>query len=700
MTDKDLEKTTTLDSLDELIKQEKNNFSENPKSKKEKKQIFLKIKKWWKNLSKKKKVIIIISLIVLLIIVSLGIFFFVKSFKKEEVVEIPKEDVIVEQENYRYENGNLLFYNDNNDEIGKYECINKDPDLCFVAFYSTEDNFDIPKKLNEDETPLLERVPIINNNFVFINDNKKDDETIKIYNIEQKNVLKETTRLVKKADNVNKKFILKNNTSNYGIVEFVDNNMAEIIPFNYDYLGFIATVEDYYISLQMNRSVIINSANTSVSKGINGEIKGLTKKYIKIIDDFGKYRVFDYDGKEVFNNYDYIELYDQYAALINDNKLNLKFYDGAKLNEEEIALNNVDYLKTDIYDDEQNIKETRESFLIEEKGDYINVNIKNQAEFNKVKINKNEGLRSKTLKYINYFDGKLYFYRNQEKTDLIGVYTCNNKNVIKNEKSELANCYLARDTIYENNELETPGNIGFTPLFNDRYIFIADEANKDSKTISLYDLKTNKVISKYQEINTYSYTGIEELSFKNINDLQIVAKNKDNQFGVIKLDNNEIKPHIPFNYNYIEKIGDYYSAKNESGYLLLDRNNGASLFETAISGVIKNYNDKYVIGIENEDYYVYNHENKKLNRKGYAYIALYPTFFAAVSKDNKLGLYTYDKPEVNFLKKEIGLNLKQYYGNGTLAFKVYVVGKKYTVDIGTEENTYVTKMSGAIPGGK
>ncbi len=702
MSHNDLEKTTTLDSLDELIKkdQEKNsNNNQSPKKTKEKKKIFLKIKNWWKNLSRKKKILVIILIIGFLILISCGLFFFLKSFQKEDVVVQPQEDVIVEHETYRYENGNLHFFNDKNEEIGQYECSNKDPNLCFIAFYSTEDNFDTPKKIQEDETILLEQVPIINDNFVFISDNKKEEEIIKIYNIKEEKILKDTTRLVKKADNKNQRFILKDTTSNYGIVEFIENNMAQIIPFTYDYLGFIESVEDYYISLQMDRSVIIDKANNSVSKGINGEIKGLTKDYIKVIDDFGKYRVFDYNGKELFKDYDYIELYDEYVALINNNKLNLKFYDGNKLNEEEIPLNNNYYLKTDIYNEKKNIKETRSSFFIEDKNKIINVNVKNETEYKTIKINKIEGLRNKTLKYLNYFDGKLYFYRNLEKTDLLGSYSCSNKNEIKNETSALNNCFLARDTIYENNELETPGTIGFIPILNERYIFLNDEKNKDNPTIVLYDFKSNKIIAKYQEINTYSYTGLEELSFKTVNDYPIVAKNKENQFGVIKIVNNEISSFIPFDYNHIEKLGDYYLGNKENGSILLGKNNGEPLFGTPISGTIKNYNDKFVTGVEDNQYYVYNHENKKLNEHGYVYIALYPTFFAAVNKDNKLGLYTYDKPNKNFLKKEVDLNLKKYYGDGTLAFKVYIMGKKYTIDIGNEENTYSTILSGNISGG-
>ena len=51
----------------------------------------------------------------------------VKKGKKE-----PKKEVIIKKSSYTYENGNLVF-SDNDKKLGKYECKNKDPKKCFLS---------------------------------------------------------------------------------------------------------------------------------------------------------------------------------------------------------------------------------------------------------------------------------------------------------------------------------------------------------------------------------------------------------------------------------------------------------------------------------------------------------------------------------------------------------------------------------------
>ncbi|MEG1150405.1 MAG: hypothetical protein RSE17_03860, partial [Bacilli bacterium] len=92
----------------------------NEKPKKEKK---VKKESKWSKFSKKKK-IIIISIIVFLILLISGVLLYIFVFKKDEVIE-EKPNVIVEKDNYRYENGTLVLL-DNDKEIGTYECKNKD----------------------------------------------------------------------------------------------------------------------------------------------------------------------------------------------------------------------------------------------------------------------------------------------------------------------------------------------------------------------------------------------------------------------------------------------------------------------------------------------------------------------------------------------------------------------------------------------
>ena len=81
------------------------------------------------------------SLILIGLIIGLVLIFKPEKEIKEE------ESVILEADNYRYENGKLIFLNKNGEDIGTYTCENKKETLCYVAYSSDEDNFDITQEV-------------------------------------------------------------------------------------------------------------------------------------------------------------------------------------------------------------------------------------------------------------------------------------------------------------------------------------------------------------------------------------------------------------------------------------------------------------------------------------------------------------------------------------------------------------------------
>ena len=658
-----------------------------------------KIKEWWKKRNKKQKILIITGVLFFLIAIAVGVFFLVKNLTKEEEIT-PPVDVIVEEENYRYENGNLIFLNENKESIGTYTCKNQNEELCFVSFYSTEDNFDIEKKVYENGTPIKTRASIIANNYVFINDNpRKEDTLLTLYNIKEQKE-EDVYQLVKKISSNENSVILKNTDGKYGILNFTETESASKWEFKFDYLGYIEN--NVYVSKENGRTMLMDETGKTISKAIGGSIKNANPSYIKVMQDTGAYEVYNYNGQNTFNDtFDYVELMDDYAVLIKENKMYLKFYDKNKLNEEGIPLFNKEYVKTSIYDEENKLKETKESFRIEENNNTITLTIFNGTESSTQTINKAEGIVSKTLKNINYLDGKLYIYKDSNKTELIGTYTCANKNNINGNSSTLNNCKLATDSIFEDNDYEIPGTPGVIPVFNERFIFISDNpdlVNESNKTIVLYDLKKSSNLGKYTAVNTYSYTGTEEITFSTTNNLQVLAKNQSGKFGVIKIGAGEIAGHIGFNYSEMESLRDYYVAKDANGYLLINKSNGASI-TSAIPYKIRNYNDKYVKVINNGNYYIYKNNGGQLSTKGFKYIELYDKFYAGVDANNQLGLYEYDKPTDSILKTENGLvplSLNKYHGNGTLAFKINVTGNNYEVLVGNGSNMYESKATGVV----
>lgn len=631
-----------------------------------------KIKVWWQKRSKKQKILFLGGIFVVCILIVIGIFFLIKNLNKKE--EIPKKpEVIVQEENYRYENGILVFFNSNKEEIGRYTCENQNEELCFVSYYSPEDDFDVEKKVYENNSPILNRSVIIENTYVFVNDNpRREDEKIKVYNMKTSSS-SSVYKSVKRVEN--NQYILKNENNLYGLVEFNNGEILTKMDFIYNYLGFIPNEKKYYISTQNDRNFVMDETGKNISKAIEGKIKNLNSQFIKVLLDNGKYEVVNYNNQSLFReNYDYVELYEDYVALVKDSKLYLRFYDKNKLNEDAILLSSDDYVKTSIYDENNTLKETKEAFYIEEDGEIITVAVNSNNGFASKTINKMEGTLNKSLRNINYFDGKLYIYSNTEKTDLLGSYPCSNKNNISKGDKNLKNCSLAQDTVFEDNDYEIPGSVGTIPIFNQRFVFINDNpdlVNETNETVVLYDLKKNTTLGKYREVNTYSYTGTKDITFSTVTDLQVVAKNQSGNFGVIKINLTDITGHIGFNYSEMEKLRDYYVAKDANGYLLLSNNNGASL-TSAIPYKIRNYGKEYVKIIHNGNYYIYDFKGKQINKEGMKYIELYDQYFAGVDNNNKLGIYTYKDTDKNILSgnETIQLNLNKYYGNGMLAFKV------------------------------
>ena len=257
MDHEDLEKTTTINTLDDLSNQikelaenpdladEVKNKENNNKKKNKKENVFKRLKKWWSKQPKKKKILIISGIIILLIAIAISVFFLIKNLEKDEVVKEKDKDVIVQLDNYRYENGTLVFLNEDEEEIGTYKCENKDEQLCFISNYSNEDVFDVTKNVYEDGSFVIERIPIIDDTFVFINDNENvEDEIIKLYNIKEEKVT-DTYLLVKKADKTANSFIAKNSEDSYGILSFDESGVKEELSFTYDYLGYVNGVEDF-----------------------------------------------------------------------------------------------------------------------------------------------------------------------------------------------------------------------------------------------------------------------------------------------------------------------------------------------------------------------------------------------------------------------------------------------------------------------
>lgn len=672
--------TEKMDSIQETV-ESIDKLSEEIKDVKEKKKLGKKIKDWWKSLTKKKKVAFIVCGILLLLLLILGIFFLIRNGDKKQEPKKEKE-VILEADNYRYENGFLIFLNDKKEELGKYECQNKDENTCFVAYNDIDKTLDVSKKIDEDGNLLNTRSSILLDNYVFIHDTEKENQTL-LYDIKEKKVLEEYNG-VKTIVGVKDYAIVRNYADSYGLLQFKSEEVLTKIDFNYDYLAMHTegkTENDKLIANQEGRNYLIDLDEKIVSKAVAGTIVNYNEKYLVTVDEENNYYLYDYNNKQIFDeSYAYIRLFDDFALLVKEKEIYFKDYQKNKLNEVGIAFEKkYDYYqKLLIYDKENKLQDTYEAFAVTNNGSTITVTIDETTTV----INKEEGRISATTSFINYFGGILYIYNNAEKTNLVGQYKCTNANVITSDSATLESCFIASDKGNVDNDMTLTTSSGMIPILNNRYVFIKDNPKAVSEAntnIVLYDLKAKKIMSKYNSVNTNLNTNLDKPSYVTEANIQIIAKNQNSKYGVISIANDNLSSLIKFEYNSIENIGNYYLASDNNGYSLFDKN-GKEITKK-VKNKIRGYNAKYLKVYENNGYQIYDYEANKITNTNFKYIELYDNYFAGIDASNKLNLYAYASASTKILENDIQLSSDNYYKEGQRAFKIEIVGTTANIHV-------------------
>lgn len=706
--DRDLEKTRALNELNELnelanIEEEKEvnipdniNDSESKEDlysnlvdeNKEEKENKPSLKDKWNNLSKRNKVFIIIgTIIILIIIIALIIFLLNKKDDKKEDPYV--ENVVLAKDNYIYENGILTIYNDNEEVLGSYECINKNENLCYVAYNSnSEDSFAISKNIYEDGSVVKERSKVYLNRYVFIYDNASDsDLTIKLYDMLNNKILNEYT-LVKNYNVENDNIaVVKNENNLYGLIELNESGYTNLIDLTFDYMGIIDKDDDKYIVVKdKNGYYLVDYNGKTKTRAFSGEIIDYNNEYIIVKKANNKYSTYSYSGEEELKDYDYISIInDNYLAVVIENNLYIRGYSDNKYNEEGYELTNTNYNKVNTFDSNNKIISTSYAYDFELHDYTLTIKLLNSDNTTRREVlNLKEGELSTKLDYYSYLNGKLYFYEDQEKTKIIGTYECRNKNNLDNDT--FSNCNIAKDSMFSDNYI-TPhvDKDTYIPLFNKRYIFILDAPtlqNDSNKEIKFYDLKDSKVLGTYLEIDANTENNINSLVFKDTNDTKIIAKLKSGKFGVININNSDasVDQRLSFNNNFnnIERA-------NNDFIVQLDNNNYEIIYGDAdytsaeFPGKIMNYKNNHLV-IKNDDkVYIYNADVSLNNKNGYDYIDISNKEVYGAVINNKLSIYTYDGEKVN--DEDITLDFNTYYNSNNVAFKLSVNGNVVTAQI-------------------
>ena len=226
-----------------------------------------------------------------------------------------------------YHNGYLWFY-DNEELLGKYECSTKScslakstiPDKEYKIKYYTEGT-------NED-------IDIINNKYVFINDGTE----IIFYDIHTDSVLTKYKSINTYNSNLNNnEYILENIDGLWGVLSFT-NDIASIIPFEYDFIGlskdlndsdFINT--DYYLVKKDNEWYVIDKENNIVTnKYYNIYEYKILDNFIGVVSD-NKLDIYDLDGN-ITNSFDIDTNYKTLDILVENNNIKVIIDDEEKYN--------------------------------------------------------------------------------------------------------------------------------------------------------------------------------------------------------------------------------------------------------------------------------------------------------------------------------------------------------------------------------
>lgn len=624
----------------------------------------------FKNLTKKQKIIFIVSISLIVLVITFILVYFLVIKKDKKLDDNKEKPVIVEKDNYIYNNGTLKFLDKDDKTIGEYVCENKDENKCYVAYLTNENKTDLPVYLDEKESPLQRRSQIYNNKYVFV----QDGDIINLYNITDKK--KESSYKTIKVGSTKESIVaFTDEKGKYGVLS-INDEIKELAKAKYDYID-IYNSDDTFIAKEGSSYHLIKDDN-KVSKDFSNEISAFNDKFI-VSDN----TLYDLNGNKVINKeYEYIMLDKDFVFGVNSRKMTI--YDNSlnKLNEEEIKLKSLDYKTSYIFDEKNSLKETKKPFEFT----YSNGKITVTYDDKEKTINVYEGLFSSKLDFVNYFDGKLYFYSDEDKENLIGKYTCKNKNDVTSKTTELTNCFVAKESKIVN---ETSGYI---PIFNSSYVFISDNSS-----VILYDLKNSKNLSEYKAVDTG--IGAEKVTHVSALNSLVYCQNTSDGFGAITFGSNGPSGVIAFtDTKSDDPSGKTLSISFMKDLLLVKREKKNFLYDKIGNEIasstfdIVDYVSSYMLVKNNDNYLVYSLKGNILSEEG-KYIKLYDNYFALVKKDNSLNIYTYKDAKKGIL--DVNIQIK---GNDASAFEISEDEKNYIVKVNSNNYTF-DKVTGNLVSG-
>lgn len=606
----------------------------------------------WSTLSKKTKIIIIVSIILVLIIAIVLIYFLVLK-KDNNKNENNDPVVVIEKDNYKYEDGKLIFIDKDKKEIGSYDCTNKNENLCFVAYFSNEDNFDVNKKVYESGLPINIRTDIIKDKYVFIYDDEtKEKGNVILYDMSSNKKLEEYSLVKEVKDN----YVIVKKDNDYKLIS-LDNSLEDAIKTTYDYMGYIEDT-NYLVVASNGNYKLIDFDDKDVSKTVPGNIMSFDDKNISVKVG-NEYYVYDYSGKVVVNDkYDYIRFANNYIIAASGKKLFVYDVNGNRMNIEGIRITSDSYNTKLIFNDNLRQVGKEEAFNVVVSNNIMRIEYGEDY----TKINLSDGIVSKNIPYISYFGGKLYFYSDEEKSNLIGSYKCEYANDIDESTKELQNCFIAKESNIFTPDKEVKN--GYLPIYNNNYVFISDTKSPNANdNIILWDLKNNKKLATYKSVDAGFHDTENTVNFITTGGTQVVAKNTSDSYGLINIQTSKVNGIIPFkdqddakliNVSFKLLQDNYLVKRSDETYHLYNKkgNEIASKVSTKYEIVEYKYNH---LKVKNSDKYLIYDLNGKIVSDEFKNIFMENNFYLSIDSSNILHVFKYENKK-DLISEEVTIS--------------------------------------------
>ncbi len=637
----------------------------------------------FKNLTKNQKIILIGAIVFVLIIATMVILYFFVFSKSEKAKTNESEDIVIQMSNYRYENGTLIFLDDNDLEIGSYECENKDENLCRVAKYNQEDKLSNTKYILDDSDDKLITfdLPIYEDKYVFIIDSNEEEYLIKLYDIKINEFLGEYKNVKKYIDNG---LIVQDETNKYGLINLTSETIEVKLEFEYDYLGLYENATN--LAFEQDGSYGIVNIDGNVLATISSEISSYNDESLIIVKNNDSYNLVNYMNEKIIeDSKDFIIVKNNYVEIINDNKLYLRANNGTKINEEGIVVTGNNHVKQVVMSSDYQTVSSSVSYTsnYEVAGEVL-ITIEEKTKT----LNLYEATINSNYEYVNYIDGIIYIYSDSNKENLAGSYECETKNTINESSTGFDNCFIATESKLLNRD-NSKDTLGLIPIYNNSLAFI-----KDGSVINLYNYISDKIVAPYTKVDVGYYNSENKIVTATSSDLLVMAINKTSEAGIFKLNGSSISKFIAFEYESIEKLNDGYVAKTSSGEYDLYSSDGENPTEdTTIKSEIIDYVSGYMKVKSSDGKFLVYSVSGTIISDALKNIKLGQSIFMGITDQNEIEVYKYTSGKNNILSITLPATSDdiKFTDNGSSGFKIEFLNESdkvietYNFDVNGDE---------------